>query len=122
MCEDKLKKTYSVKVVGIKDGELGVLSKRVEMIRIKPKKLLTKQGQRTPDPIFLLSQQPYQVHSTFQSKSLKTIKRVKNPQDEEYRMKLLNWQAQQFERVKGRSGAEDSGEETPDLEQARRTK
>lgn len=40
-CEQKLKKTYSVKVVGIKDGELGVLSKRVEMLKKKSFKLKT---------------------------------------------------------------------------------
>lgn len=40
-CEKQLKKTYSVKVVGIKDGELGVLSKRVEMLKKKSFKVKT---------------------------------------------------------------------------------
>ena len=34
IAEDPLKKSYSVKIVGVKDGEIGVLSKRVEMKEI----------------------------------------------------------------------------------------
>ena len=41
--EKKLKKTYSVKVVGVKDGELGILSKRMDMQRKKKPKLAHSQ-------------------------------------------------------------------------------
>lgn len=53
--EKKLRKTYSVKVVGIKDGELGILSKRVDFP--KPLRLGKKSTKKDVDKeaIFRLS-------------------------------------------------------------------
>jgi hypothetical protein len=38
MADEPLKKSYTVKLVAVKDGEIGVLSKRVEMKQIEHKK------------------------------------------------------------------------------------
>ncbi|CAD8186323.1 unnamed protein product [Paramecium octaurelia] len=111
-CEQKLKKTYTVKVVGIKDGELAVISKRFAL----PKKKSMKQISNKEDPIFQLSQQPYQIHSQFPNKQLKAVKKVKDPQDEEFKKRLLNWQAEQFEKMKGKPQAEDTSDEDQNQE------
>ena len=38
MADQSLKKSYTVKLVAVRDGEIGVLSKRVEMKKLDSKK------------------------------------------------------------------------------------
>ncbi|KAM3126776.1 hypothetical protein pb186bvf_021116 [Paramecium bursaria] len=72
--ENKLRKTYSVKVVAVKDGELGILSKRIDIPKKKKGFKYQKNPQLSSD-VSISYQPPFHVHQQFQTKSLKSIKK-----------------------------------------------